>query len=184
MPNTFDLIKTTTLTSNQASVVFTSTDFGGYDDICIMSSAKSDSTSSGYVNDSIKIVLNSDTGNNYNGFRIYQISGTTGGDQHNSSGGYAYTAYINFNSNPANAFSNHQIYITNNANTNFQKTILSHGYMSTNLAGTTPNPYSYASMTGNTWYNTSIITNITLSVLNGSNFISGSSFSLYGIKYT
>lgn len=184
MPNTFDLIKTTTLASNQASVTFTSTDFGNYDDLCIMSSAKTDATSSGYVNDSIKFVLNSDTGSNYNGFRIYQFSGTLGGDQHNTTQGYGYASYLNFNSNPANSFSNNQMYIINNKNTNFQKTILANGYMSTNLAGTTPNPYSYTSITGNIWYNTAIITNIVLSPLNGSNFISASSFSLYGIKYS
>jgi hypothetical protein len=184
MPNTYDLIKTTTLVSNQASVTFTSTDFSNYDDLCIMSSAKTDATTATVVNDSIKFVINSDTGNNYEGWRIYQFSGTTGGDKHNASQGYGYASYINFNSNPANSFSNNLMYITNNKNTNFYKTILAHGYMSTNLAGTSPNPYSYASMTGNVWLNSAIITNIVLSPLNGSNFISASSFSLYGIKYT
>lgn len=185
MPNTFDLIKTTTLTSSQASVTFTSTDFGSYDDFCIMTSAKTDATTAGYINDSIKFIMNGDTTTNfYKGFRLYQISGTTGGDEHNNgSQAFGYASYINFNSNPNEAFSNNQMYITNNRNTNFAKTVLAHGYMSTNLAGTTPNPYSYTSQTGNIW-NTPIITSLVLSPLNGSNFVNGSSFSLYGIKYT
>jgi len=185
MPNTFELIKTTTLTSAQSSVNFTSTDYGNYDDFCVMSSAKTDATSASFVNDSIKFVINGDTSTTYyRGFRMYQTGGTVGGDEHNtSSNAYGYSSYINFNSNPSNAFSNNLMYITNNKNTDFPKTVLAHGYMSTNLAGTTPNPYQYASVTGNIW-NTPIITSLVLSPLNGTNFVSGSSFSLFGIKYT
>ena len=163
MTATYDCIATTTLGSDQASVTFSSIS-GSYTDIILVTNEKqSDARSSA-------IRFNSDTGSNYSQTGLYGTGSTAGGFRTTSTnliyyGYYAYSTTSNFNFNSI-------VHIMNYSNTTTYKTVVSRANNADN---------GVDEIVG-LWRNTAAITSFVLTMQNLSNFKSGSTFTLYGIK--
>jgi len=159
MATTYTPIATTTLSSAVSSVDFTSIP-STYTDLVIIMQAKHSATNTG-----VAMGYNSDTGTNYS-LTAISGNGTSASSFRNTSVSPANIADID-NSN----FNAVVINVMNYANSTTYKTAIS--------KSAAPSTYvtSYCSL----WRNTAAITKVTLSVAGG-NFVSGSTFTLYGIK--
>ena len=170
MATTYTLIDKAILTGSQATVSFTG--LGSYSstftDLLVKVSARSDSSTTG-----INIGFNSNT-SSYTEKRLY---GTGSGSPASDSGGssaYISNTMINDSGYTANTFGNGEIYIPNFSSSN---------HKSISVDGVSENNATTALMmfTAGLWSNTAAITSIQLTS-NVGNFVSGSSFYLYGIK--
>jgi len=164
MPATYESIATTTLGTAAASVTF-STISGSYTDLVLVTSTKMAT-----ADKSLALQFNGDTGTNYSITNLYG-SGTAGGSFRLSTqsnmllDNYGYIDTVNFKSTI--------ISIQNYSNNTTYKTVLSRA----NNAST-----GVDAIVG-LWRNTAAITSITLiTQQGGSNFVTGSTFTLYGIK--
>lgn len=158
---TYDLIASNTLNSNTASVSFTSITGSYRDLIVIMNVELADSN----VHPDIR--FNSDTGSNY----FYQVVGTNG----STYGAEGYASDTRGYMDPRNQSQIGQrvagrIQIFDYAQTNKHKAFLSDSTQ----------PSRGFAIAAQRWASTSAVTSITLSAGNG-NFVTGSSFFLYGI---
>lgn len=168
MPATYEPIASQTLGSNSASVSFSSIP-GTFTDLRLVISAKtSDATSQ-----ILAMRLNSDTGTNYSYTRLYG-NGTTASSDRTSS---ASRIDVGFMANSSSDRSHSFIDIMSYASTNVFKTVLtaweSQGSSGTNVQFVLRQVGLYRS--------TSAITAISLA-FDAGNVVSGSTFSLYGIK--
>lgn len=156
MTITYDAIATTTLGSNQSSVTFSSIS-GSFTDLVLI--AQGSTT----ANEGIGLRFNGDTGTNYS--NTYMIgNGTTASSNRDSNDNIGYVGY--FSTGQSNVIAN----IMNYSNTTTFKTALGRG-----------NPTNLVIARVALWRSTAAITSIT--VLPGSgNLVSGSTFTLYGIK--
>jgi len=158
--STYTPIATTTLSSSQNTVTFNS--FSGYTDLIIITNVKSTST------ENMAMTFNSDTGNNYSR-TVLSGDGSSAVSARQSNVASIYTDYNGYfdgsNFNQAKI-----IQIMNYANTTTYKTCL----IRSNRA------QSGTDAIVGLWRNTNAITSITLSA-NSLNFVSGSTFTLYGI---
>lgn len=171
MPTTYQLIASNTLGSSAASVTFSSIP-NTYTDLVLKWSARTDASGSQY--DSIYLKFN---GNSANYSRV-----TLRGN------GAAAASQIASNQTEAN------ILISASAPTGTANTFSNVELYIPNYAGSTNKPFSsFSAQENNTttafifananlWSNTSAITSIALTPEIGPNFVSGSSFFLYGIK--
>jgi len=172
----FDLLETQVLTGSAASVTFSSlsTYASTYQHLQIRYVAKSD-RSSGDGNDAMIMTLNGDTGANYNshnligdgavnsGFETYQnameytyIAGTGG----NITGGFGSGVMDFLDAFETTKFKTRRTLYNNS------------------LGGS----YKAVGLSSAMWRNTAAISSITFDQRYGSNFVTGSRFSLYGIK--
>ena len=157
MAITYEPIATTTLSSATASVTFSSIS-GSYTDLIIAAAIISDSTSGDTV-----IRFNSDTGSNYSYTRMYAEASIASDRASNATS-------MNIGRHSTSVTTN-LIHIMNYANTTTYKTSLGRsGFPSIVLANV------------GLWRSTSAITSITLLLGGADQFVSGSTFSLYGIK--
>jgi hypothetical protein len=170
MATTYTLINKSTLGSSQATVSFTGLgSFSStYTDLLVKVSARSDSSTTG-----INIAFNSNT-SSYTMIRLY---GTGSGSLASDAGGgssYVSNTMIVDSGYTANTFGNGEIYIPNFSSSNNK---------SFSVDGVSENNATTALMmfTAGLWSNTDAITSIQLTS-NVGNFVSGSSFYLYGIK--
>lgn len=165
MPATYDSLATTTLSSNQASVTFSSIS-SNYTDLVLIMSVKSSNAVRGY-----NIQYNGDTAGNYSETQVYADGiGTT----------YSFRTSndtkINVSQMAASSTNEYVIgvvNIMNYSNTTTNKTLLTRW-------GQTSTDGGIVFKVGN-WRSNNAITSIYL-YPNGDNFASGSTFSLYGIK--
>lgn len=156
MPATYDCIASTTLSSSSATVTFSSIPGTFTDLFLVMNIAPLT------VNDNLKLLFNNDTGANYNFQKIQLNSASRAINQTALVEGAGYTTGNTINS----------WHILSYANTNVHKCIpFVWGNGSITVASGQAN-----------WRNTAAITSITMSVNGGTNFSSGSTFALYGIK--
>jgi hypothetical protein len=166
MPATYDKIATNTLSNGDAASVTFSSIPSTYTDLVLISSAL------GTTNQSfIEIIqFNSDTGNNYsNTFAGGYV--TVSGSNRNTNVPYIFVAHLNgyFTTNvPMTGIT----FINNYSNTTTNKTVVSRG----------GSPATDSAMMVGLWRNTSAINSIKISLQSGDNLISGSTFTLYGIK--
>ena len=158
MPATYENLATTTLTSTQTSISFTSIS-GSYTDLVLIATGQ---TSAG---ENIRIQFNSDTGTNYSSTTLYG-DGSTAASTRGSNGNSILSAVFS-----STAVSNSITHIMNYANTTTNKTILQRGN----------NPSNIARADVGLWRSTAAITSITLFV-NSGNISIDSTFTLYGIK--
>jgi hypothetical protein len=176
-PPTFALIQTTSLSSSASSVSF-SLGSTTYTDLYLLLNARTDT---GSTKDQLLIQMNDDTTtSNYS-------SGYNGGDGTNSSFSSFFTrttsaAGVRFAGLPgANASSGTrgalEIELIN-INSNYFKTLLGKGGF-TDISG---NPNSTIGVYNGSWRNTGAITSLLLKPASGGNFVSGATFSLYGIR--
>jgi len=162
---TYTPIYTTTLSSAQASVTFNS--FSGYTDLVIVGNCGISNTGT-----TMTMRFNGDTGSNYSELTM---SGN-GSVKSSSKANNITSAYLNdttaFNSSTEGNFI---LNIMNYANTTTYKTVI--GRVTRASSGNYPGTAAWANM----WRSTSAITSIVIFPADGSNIISGSTFTLYGI---
>ena len=164
MPATYESIATTTLGSDTATVTFSSISSAYTDLVLVCNYGTSSSGRTGTMR------FNNDSGTNYS-WRSLGGNGTTA----SSSGGsnissFYFTGQI---TGDGTALANVSItHIQNYSNTTTYKTALSRS----NDAA------RYVETAVGTWRSTSAINRIDLARDNGTNWLSGSTFTLYGIK--
>jgi predicted Zn-dependent protease len=170
MPATYEPIATTTLSSSQSTITFSSIP-STYTDLVLVMLAR-DTRSDG-AGDGLTIRFNSDSGTNYSWTYLRANGSTTYGDQNSnktSLDGYEITAA----QAAANTFGTQIWNIMNYSNTTTFKTVTIRG----------GNPYSVDAAAG-LYRSTSAISSIVIYPgFAGSSysFVSGCSFTLYGIK--
>ena len=171
MPSTYTLISSNVLSSSAASVTFSAIP-STYTDLVLRVSARSDAA--GLTQDNIWITFNG-VGS---GYSTTALTGNGSAASSNStSSATIIRAYNGANSNgaTANSFGSAEIYIPNYAGST-AKPVSSFGVSETNSAT------SYLSATAGLSSATAAITSIMTMTGNGSNWLAGSSFYLYGIK--
>ena len=157
MTATYEKIATNTLGSAAATVTFSSIS-GAYTDLVIVfNGTASASTSAG-------LQFNSDTGSNYS--NTYLL-----GDGTSPASGRISSATFSSQFYPNTTIGTAVINIANYSNTTTYKTILTRW----------SNTDNYASTNVGLWRSTAAINTVLLTG-NGTNFASGSTFTLYGIK--
>jgi hypothetical protein len=161
MTVTYEAISSTTLTSNQSSVTLNS--FSGYTDLVIVVSATCDAG----ANSSFLLQLNADSGANYSRTFTYgDGTSAVSGRETNQSNGLSLLSV-----DPTTRTTN-IVYINNYANSTTYKTAISRINNTGNVV---------AAITG-LWRSTAAITSITIYNTAGRNLVTGSTFSVYGIK--
>jgi len=162
MTSTYEKIATTTLGSNTASVTFSSIPATYTDLVLIVNFGKSTS------NPSVYIQFNSDTANNYS-VTTLQGDGTTASSTRSSNNGGLFVNFIN----PGTGITTNVIAsIMNYSNTTTFKTSLFRYNESSTGAAETVGLYR----------STSAINTVKVAFDNASLYLSGSTFTIYGIK--
>ncbi len=165
MPRTYEPIASQTLGSNTASVEFTSIP-GTYTDLILVQFARNN-TGAGYRTEAQVGNGSVDTGTNYSYTRLLG-DGSTASSSRGSSTAFAWGGW---SGNSTSTFDVNILHIMSYANTNVFKTMLLQG-------GHT----SLVARIVSLWRSTSAITNIKLTPESSAQFVSGSTFSLFGIK--
>ena len=171
MPNTYTLIKSEVLASSQASVTFSSIP-ATYTDLVLRISARNDD--SGTVNGVLRVQVNGLSSSIYSFTALYG-NGSAGSSARASSTTDITDIYLAGNLATANTFGTVEIYIPNYAGTT-KKPVASYGASESNAAAVT--------MAANAGLIdlTSAITSISLLNNSTKQFLTGSSFYLYGIS--
>lgn len=165
---TYTLISSNVLASSAASVTFSSIP-ATYKDLVIRLSARADDT--GLL---LQMTLNSET--SFYSNILLLGNGATASSIKTGGQPYLRAGYVNPSGSTASTFSSGEIYIPNYTSTT-DKAISSLG-MTENNAST-----AYIANYANLWQTYSAITSITLDMAGSAqNFVSGSSFYLYGIS--
>jgi hypothetical protein len=169
MPSTYTLISSNTLGSAAASVTFSAIP-STYTDLVIKASIR---TTAGGVASSYIFRLNGDTATNYSQTRI-EGNGSSASSGRTSSTSLFVGYYPTASGATTNTFANHKIYIPNYLSTTSKQL---------SLFGVTENnaTQSYIDEIALLYRGTSAISSIVFDG-DGYNFVSGSSFYLYGIK--
>jgi hypothetical protein len=166
MTATYEVIATTTLGSAQASVTF-STISGSYTDLVLVANWGVSVNGDGTI-----IRFNSDTGNNYSDTELYGTGSSAASQRRSNASFIDITRAIA--GDGTNIYTNAIINIQNYSNTTTYKTAL----LRSNLATGT---YAGVAALVGLWRSTSAITSITI-LPASNNLLSGSTFTLYGIK--
>lgn len=165
--NTYESITSTTLTNTVSELTFSSIP-QTYTDLVIVTSA---GVTSG--NPAALIKFNSDSGSNYSQTYLYGNGTSAGSSRLTSQTSLQASPYIGLSTTLANWIS--IINVMNYSNTTTNKTII---YRTNNGSSST---YPGADINVGLWRSTAAISTITFS-LASTTFLSGSTFSLYGIK--
>jgi hypothetical protein len=174
MPATYTLISSNVLTSSAASVTFSAIP-ATYTDLVLRISARLDSAQAA---DSMRIIINDDTNANYS-ITYLQGNGSAASSSRESgagSGGRRILApYIPAATSTSNTFGSHEIYIPNYTSTS-SRPVSQFGVQETNATA------ALLAASANLYRGTSAISKLEIFDIGGSNFVSGSSFYLYGIS--
>ena len=174
----YELISTTILGSSAASVTFSSleTYSSTYKHLQIRYTAKSDRSSTD-GNDSLVTLLNNDSGSNYNS-HILQGAGSSASSAYESGflTGMEFVYIASTGGNISGGFGSGVMDFLDSYSTTKNK--VRRTLWGNSLGGT----YRTAALSSSMWRNTASITTITLSPRYGTNLVTGSRFSLYGIK--
>ena len=165
MPTTYEPIATTTLSSAQSSVTFSSIS-GAYTDLVLILSLKNDS---GVTAPAVYMRVNGDTGSNYSTTMLYG-NGSSAGSGRGSNNTYALLNWLGGGSN--GVIVDGIVHLMNYSNTTTNKTFI-HRYN---------NSSAEVDAGVSLWRSTSAITSVTILDTTTRNFASGSTFTLYGIK--
>lgn len=173
MATTYTLIQAQNLTSSQTSVTFSAIP-STYTDLCLKMSIRSDR--SAYY-DVVKIQLSGDSGSNYSMTELY--GGGTAGSQWSARRSNTTSIdqqWFQGASSTSNTFTSIDLYLPS-------YTASQNKPFSTSWA-TEDNSAGNARVGADAmlWRNTSAVSSILLTPNTGPNFVSGSSFYLYGIK--
>lgn len=169
-PGIYDLISTTLITSNTASVTFNVSAFAGtYKHLQIRAIAAGSSS----FNDNIDLTFNGDTGSNYSYHALYGDASSARGENSTSRANIAAVVPVSGISSYANQFSASVIDILDPYSTSKNTTVKT-------LTTRVQNGFYIGLHTG-AWFNTSAINSITLTG-RAYSIASGSRFSIYGLK--
>jgi hypothetical protein len=170
MPSTYEPIATTTLGSSAATISLSSIP-STYTDLVLIITARTDR--SGQATDGLNIKFDTDDGNNYSDTELIG-NGSTASSSRDSNTSRWLTNDANLPGATAasNVFSNIIVSLNNYANTNTFKTGLCRFDLASSVSGASVG----------LWRSTSAIDAITLISRNNANFVTGSTFTLYGIK--
>jgi len=166
---TYTLISSNVLTSSAASVTFSAIP-ATYTDLVVRASIRTDGAGTNYVFSR----FNSDTGANYS---YTHLGGNGSGASSFGSSGASFNYYYNTSTaaDTSNTFSSLEIYVPSYLASQYKP--VSGFQVSENNATA-----AYIGADANLWSSTSAITSILLSSSSSNNFVSGSSFYLYGIS--
>jgi hypothetical protein len=170
MPATYDFIATTTLGSNQSSVVFSSIP-ATYTDLRMVCQVTSNVDGRDLI-----IQFNSDTGANYSYTAMQGNGSTINQNQVNNSSNPRVSGQSNYLSSTVRKF--FEIDIMRYSNTSVNKTCLFRGSGDT---GTSVDNYPTISNCVTTWRNTAAINRVEVFPQSTYAFTTNSTFSLYGI---
>ena len=171
MANTYTLISSNVLTSSAASVTFSSIP-ATYTDLVLRISARTDYT--GDYKNNIDITVNgSATG--YSVTSLFGTGTTTGSNRASSTTRWG-RSYSNTALTTSNTFNSLELYFSNYASSAYK---VASGFGVTELNSATDN---FVNAVANLWQDASVISSINLVDGSAANFVSGSSFYLYGIK--
>jgi hypothetical protein len=170
MANTYTLIASNTLGSDTASITFSSIP-STYTDLVLKASIRTTRSSS---IDFLAVQFNSDTATNYSRITLGG-SGSGYSSEISSSATYLNSGHVDAASATASTFSNTELYIPSYNST-------SNKPLSTFNAQENNNLGAYISSIAGLYRGSSGISSIYLYSVNATNFVSGSSFFLYGIK--
>jgi hypothetical protein len=173
MPNTYTLIASNTLGASATSVTFSAIP-STYTDLVLRLSLRGDQANYSEI---ILLEFNGSAAANYS-YTAIRANGSTADSVRGSAQTYGRVGYANSGNSTADTFGNAEIYIP--SYTASQNKPFSGIGMSENNSATAGEAWitPYATL----WSNTSAITSIKISPINGPNWVSGSSFYLYGIK--
>jgi hypothetical protein len=167
MPVTYEPIASTTLGAAAADITFSSIP-DTYTDLVLVSVLRSTKTST--ANDVIYVQLNGDTGSNYSQTFLFG-NGSTAGSSRASNGTYIYAADIVTSNSSYTGLSTVIFNINNYSNATTNKTLLSRV--------SSPNTFSEAVV--GLYRSTNKVSSIKLYTATDQ-YVSGSIFTLYGIK--
>jgi len=165
----YDLLETEILTGSQATVTFSS--LGSYSDYQHFQIRYAVRTTRDLASDITQIKFNGDSGSNYSWHRL-RGNGSAMDSDGQSSQSYMRATYVPSTLTASNIFGGGVIDILDPFDTNKNTTIRAFG-------GETAN--NYVAIHSGAWYNTAALTSITIDQF-GTNFVTGSRFSLYGLK--
>ena len=154
------------LTSSETSITFSAIS-GDYTDLLVLGSARSDRSA---VDDNCLISFNGNTSN----FSLRRLFGTGTGGVGSITTPARFAGYLNGNSSTSNTFSSFSIYIPN------YTAAAAKSYSSDSVAENNAGE-GYDDISAGLWNDTSTITSVSLEPGTGTNFLSGSSFTLFGI---
>jgi hypothetical protein len=175
----YDLLATEILTGSQASVTFSSLgDYAGtYQHLQIRAVARSDRASANQ--DTLVMDFNGDSSNSYSSHQLTgDGSAVTSSAQ--TTRANMYLPAVAAASSATSAFGAMTIDILDPFETSKNTTMRARG--SGSFAGSGGGPGTYAVLASGLYFKTDSITSLKLDQLVGSNFVSGSRFSLYGLK--
>jgi len=169
MANTYTLISSNTLSSAAATVTFSSIP-ATYTDLLLKISARNDAAF--YVSSAV-IKINAITGTYSFTTLVGDGSAPSSGRDSGSYQGF-YLSAVNGNTATSNSFSSHEVYIPNYAGS-------ANKVASLDNANETNATAAYRTINASLLGNTAAVTSLTITT-NSTNFLTGSSFYLYGIK--
>lgn len=169
-PGAFIPIATTTLSTATATISFSAIP-QNYEHLQIRGIGRSSTATAADVD--LRVQFNGDTGNNYSIHYLYG-SGSAAAVAATTSNTYTTGGVIIKDGNTANTFCTNVIDILDYANTSKNKTVRV-------LTGWDANGSGYIYINSGAWFSTAAITSLTLTPWSG-NFMTYSSFALYGIK--
>jgi hypothetical protein len=168
--NTYQLIASNTLSTTAASVTFSSIP-GTYTDLVLKMSVRTSNTGVTYNN---LLVTFNGASSGYSRTRVYGDGATAASSRSSNQAYFIWTFGSDSADATSNTFANNELYIPSYTASQNKPTSLS-------LAHENNTTTAYITAQADLWSNTAAITSITLDG-NSSNFVSGSSFFLYGIK--
>jgi len=169
MPTTMKLIAKNVLGSDTSSVTFSSIPGTGYTDLVLLCSSRTNR--SGFSNDGINVQFNGSG----SGYSTRALEGSGSAASSRSFSAMYLTQACTGATATSNTFGNAEMYIPNYAGST-NKSVSSTCVVETNAAE------AFMSADASLWSNTAAITSIALTPITGPNFISGSSFFLFGIS--
>jgi hypothetical protein len=173
MATTYQLISSNVFSSSATSITFSSIP-STYTDLLIKCTTRTDQP--GMI-DLLICTFNGSSAGNYAYTAIRSTSGSVDAVKGNSQT-YLRLGYIDGANSTANAFASTEFYIPSYALTQ-PKQVRSSSVSETNGTNTAD---SYITPYNGLWTLTNPITSVTISPINGPNFVANSSFYLYGIK--
>lgn len=172
---TYELIETITLGSDAASVTFSAIP-QTYTDLKMLCSLRCTRVGSGTDQGAVLLKFNNISGGGVYSSRMLRGSGTAASSL-NTGTGYdgVYIGECASASNTANTFTSGEVYIPNYTG-NTQKPV------SVTMTSENNTAFAFMECVAGLWTGTAAATSLTIAEHNGTNYVSNSSFSLYGIK--
>lgn len=177
MANTYFGLGTITVSGSTTSQITFSGIPSTYTDLVILCTARSSLAS---TNDNMVLRVNGNSGNNYSSSRVNSTTGTSISATRSATTNQITLSALNAANQTTSIFSNYEIYFPKYADTARAKTI---SWWGNGPSNTTTGTYSGfgGGQYGQINSDFTAISSIQLSI-SGSNFVAGSSFSLYGIS--